>query len=104
MTEILNRAGAIKTRPLAERLELTEYNDLPFSTYLILSCDPCADVRYSLASNANIPVFVLKRLSEDENVYVSCRAIKTINRIESDSAIIETTTFSMSLSSCCQAS
>ena len=63
------------------RLELTEINNLTTTTYIMLACDPNPDVRYSLASNANIPVFVLQRLSEDENVYVSCRAQRTIRRI-----------------------
>ena len=68
------------------RIELTEQNNLPIATYLILACDKSVDVRYSLAANANIPVFILKRLAEDENVYVSCRAKKSINRMEEESA------------------
>lgn len=67
------------------RVELTEQSNLPISIYLLLACDKSADVRYSLASNANIPIFILKRLSEDENVYVSCRAKKSILRLEQES-------------------
>ena len=68
------------------RMELTEINNLTTTTYLMLACDPNPDVRYSLSSNANIPVFILQRLSEDENVYVSCRAQRTIQRIAEEEA------------------
>ena len=69
---------------MEERLDLTENNNLPVSIYLTLVCDENDDIRYSLASNANIPIYVLNRLTEDENVYVSCRAQQTIERIESE--------------------
>ena len=71
------------------RMELTEINNLTTTTYLMLACDPNPDVRYSLASNANIPVFILQRLSEDENVYVSCRAQRTIRRIAEEEAKVK---------------
>ena len=69
---------------LQERLELTEYNNLPFTMYMMLASDENPDVRYSLASNANIPMQALLALQEDENVYVSCRAKQTIDRIEKE--------------------
>ena len=65
-----------------EKIELTEHNNLPNSMYMMLAHDENDDVRYSLASNANIPKQVLFTLLEDENVYVSHRAGKTIERIE----------------------
>ena len=67
---------------LEERIELTEHNNLPISMYMMLASDEYDDVRYSLASNANIPMAVLEQLLEDENVYVSCRARQTIDRVE----------------------
>lgn len=74
---------------LQERLDLTENNHLTMSMYMVLACDENDDVRYALASNANIPRFVLDRLSEDENVYVACRAEQSLERIEMEAVKVK---------------
>ena len=69
-----------------EKLEYTELADLAFCVYIWLASDMNEDVRYNLACNANIPEVILQMLADDENVFVSCRASKTLNRI-----LLETT-------------
>lgn len=71
-------------RSIEHRISLTEDNNLSFRLYLKLAFDKHPDVRFSLASNANIPKFILKRLAEDENVFVAHRAQKTIDRIDKE--------------------
>lgn len=81
-----NKIAAI-TVLVEEKLELAETNNLPLSRYMNLAADDSVDVRYHLASNANIPQVVLEILSEDENVFVSHRALNTISRIKEGSVL-----------------
>ena len=84
---MLKQIGATKVEQdadLQERIEQTENNHLPVAIYMMLASDESDDVRYSLASNANVPLQVLLKLEEDENVYVSCRATQTLERIEKE--------------------
>lgn len=48
----------------------------------ILARDQNPDVRYALSENHNMPLCILNQLAEDENPYVSCRAQKTLNRLQ----------------------
>jgi hypothetical protein len=62
---------AISDHPLASEALLDQ-----------LSNDSNPDVRYALAENPNVPLHLLRRLADDENAYVSCRAQKTIKRVQ----------------------
>lgn len=41
------------------------------------------DERYELAEDHNIEVAILRELLKDENPYISCRAEKTLKRLDS---------------------
>lgn len=72
----------LKTK--TEKLEMTEINNLSLPIYICLAKDKNADVRFSLAANPNIPKFVLNRLLEDENVFVSHRAKLSLEKKEEE--------------------
>lgn len=78
----LNNKESIEKLDVNERVDLTERNDLPEAHYFMLALDISEDVRFGLASNANIPKFLLHRLAEDENVFVAARATKTLDRLK----------------------
>lgn len=65
------------------RAALAENRNTPLDTMYELAADTNPDVRYQLAENHQIPVELLQHLAADENPYVSCRAQKTLRRIES---------------------
>jgi hypothetical protein len=54
----------------------------PYLGLVRLALDESADIRFQVAENHNVPVTILKLLAEDENPYVSERALRTIERIE----------------------
>jgi hypothetical protein len=47
----------------------------------MLARDDNPNVRYAIADNHNISIAILKRLAEDENPYIACRAAKTLLRV-----------------------
>jgi hypothetical protein len=81
-----NNIAAVTVK-IEEKLELAETNNLPLSRYMNLAAEDSVDVRYHLASNANIPKVVLEILAEDENVFVSHRAQSTLSRIKNGSVL-----------------
>jgi len=48
-----------------------------------LASDEDPNVRLGLADDINTPIELLEKLTEDENPYVACRAMQTINIINS---------------------
>lgn len=48
-----------------------------------LASDEDANVRLGLADDINTPIELLEKLTADENPYVACRAMQTINIINS---------------------
>ena len=42
------------------------------------------DVRYGVAENPHMPENILFALTQDENPYVRCRALKTLNMLSPD--------------------
>jgi len=81
-----NKIAAVTVK-IEEKLELAETNNLPLSRYMNLAAEDSVDVRYHLASNANIPKVVLEILAEDENVFVSHRAQSTLSPIKECSVL-----------------
>jgi hypothetical protein len=53
----------------------------PLNIIQLLARDKDVDVRYAIAENHNISRSVLTYLSDDSNVYVACRAAKTMARL-----------------------
>lgn len=64
------------------RIAVSDHPGVPETLLEQLSNDPNPDVRYALAENPNVPLHLLRRLADDENAYVSCRAQKTIKRVQ----------------------
>ena len=48
----------------------------------LLACDESMDVRLTMASNQNLPVDILEKLSQDENPYISNKALNTSRKVE----------------------
>jgi len=64
------------------RIAVSDHPGAPEALLEQLSNDANPDVRYALAENPNVPIHLLRRLADDENAYVSCRAQKTIKRVQ----------------------
>ncbi len=64
------------------KIAAAENSNTSLETLWQLVKDEDADVRFGLAENHRMPEPILRALSEDENPYVSCRAGKTLERIE----------------------
>ena len=89
------------------RLHLAENKHTPIELLIVLGCDSnpsvrlavaenasahlclieravedvSVDVRYGLAENPHLPAYLLRKLAEDENPYVACRAERTLARV-----------------------
>jgi hypothetical protein len=72
------------------RSSLAENEKTPPESLWLLAFDDCVDVRYMVAESAHVPEEILKRLTEDENPYVALRAQKTVDKLNSNSAIRQT--------------
>ncbi len=73
--------GQLAIHPNEEvRMAVAENPNTPNDILLHLARDAQADVRYAMAENANLPSDILAVLSEDENPYVSSRALQSIMR------------------------
>lgn len=66
------------------RLAVAENPNTPPEILAFLADDEDADVRYGVAENPKMPEIILLRLSEDENPYIRCRALKTLQILNSD--------------------
>ncbi len=64
------------------RIAVSENPSCPAETLERLAGDLNPDVRYAIAENHNISSDILLKLTEDENPYVSCRAIRTLDRLQ----------------------
>ncbi len=53
-----------------------------FISFRLIS-DEDPDVRLGLADDIDTPIELLEKLAEDENPYVACRALETINIVQS---------------------
>jgi hypothetical protein len=60
------------------RLAVAENSNTPPEVLATLATDCDLDVRYGVAENPHMPEEILLRLSDDENPYVRCRALKTL--------------------------
>ncbi len=60
------------------RVSVSENPKTPASVLALLVSDPCEDVRLGLSANPGIPQDLLIALAEDENMYVSACAKKTL--------------------------
>lgn len=82
MQEIVQKQLEALESELQERITMAQSSHLPVSKYMLLAGDDNVDVRYELASNANIPGMVLESLSEDENSTVAAKARETLEAID----------------------
>lgn len=64
------------------RVAVAENPSCPSETLERLAADTDPDVRYAIAENHNMPWSILHLLTGDENPYVSCRAIRTLDRLQ----------------------
>jgi hypothetical protein len=69
------------------RMDIGDSRDTSLAVLLLLAGDDNADVRFALAENHNINKSVLRRLLEDSNPFVACRAQKTLARLKCNTAI-----------------
>jgi hypothetical protein len=65
------------------RLAVAENPNTSLDLLLHLAKDAQADVRYGMAENANLPADILNVLCEDENPFVSNRAMQSLMRQKS---------------------
>ncbi|MBS2006116.1 MAG: hypothetical protein JST01_03695 [Cyanobacteria bacterium SZAS TMP-1] len=65
------------------RIAVAENVSTPRDLLLLLARDRQADVRYAIAENANLAPEILQLLCEDDNPYVSSRAMRSIMRQKS---------------------
>lgn len=74
---------ALATDPSVDvRLSVSENLSTSENTIEILIADDSVDVRYGLAENINLPRRFLERLADDENPFVSTRALKSLRLFE----------------------
>lgn len=66
------------------RIGVADNSHTPFSTLLKLCGDDHLDVRYSMAENHNLQGFLLAKLQNDENPYISARAERTLARLSQE--------------------
>lgn len=66
------------------RLAVAENPNTPSDTLCILATDADVDVRYGVAENPHMPESILFQLSQDENPYIRCRALKTMQMLAPD--------------------
>ncbi len=67
------------------KIAVSENPNTDIETLLELAFHEDSDLRYAMAENPLMPIDILKILSEDENPYVSCRAVSTQERLEASS-------------------
>jgi hypothetical protein len=70
-----------RSEQIEVRASVADNANAPRSALLNLVFDPSVDVRFRMAENHGIPGDLLRILTTDENPYVSCRAIKTLDRL-----------------------
>jgi hypothetical protein len=63
------------------RTAVADHKNSPIDLLMFLADDKDADVRFAMAENHNNSLVVLQKLSSDLNPYVSCRAEKTLARL-----------------------
>ena len=63
------------------RLAVAENPNTPPDILAHLAGDTDLDVRFGVAENPHMPEEILMKLSEDENPYVRCRALKTLQTL-----------------------
>ncbi len=68
---------------------VAENSNTAIEVLVKLAADENPDVRYMLAENHNSPAEILAMLSEDVNPYVSCRAQRTLCRLQADNLLTE---------------
>jgi len=66
------------------RLAVAENTHTPQDILTVLSCDLDTDVRYGVAENPHMPEGILVELTQDDNPYIRCRALKTLQMLEPD--------------------
>lgn len=64
------------------RIAVAENCSTSLITLLELARSEDCDLRFSMAENANLPMQVLQILCLDDNPYVACRALQTIDMVE----------------------
>ncbi len=70
------------------RAAVSENSHTPLTTIVDLCKDDNVEVRYSIAENPLLPSPIISLLINDENPYVSCRASKTLSRLEREQQLI----------------
>lgn len=87
----LNPKTPVETlRKLAEdretdvRLAVAENVHTPQEILCVLSTDADMDVRYGVAENPHMPEDILVDLTQDDNPYIRCRALKTLQMLAPD--------------------
>lgn len=80
--EMLNRLAADRSPEV--RLAVAENPHTPSDVLTVLAGDHAVDVRYGVAENPHMPENILLKLSKDENPYVRCRALKTLQMLAPD--------------------
>ncbi len=66
------------------RLAVAENPHTPSEILVVLAADLAVDVRYGVAENPHMPESILLKLSKDDNPYVRCRALKTLQMLAPD--------------------
>jgi hypothetical protein len=66
------------------RLAVAENSNTPKETLSLLAGDHDVDVRYGVAENPHMPEHILIDLTRDDNPYVRCRALKTLQMLSPD--------------------
>lgn len=70
------------------RTAIADHKNSPTDLLMFLADDKDADVRFAMAENHNNSIVVLQKLSNDLNPYVSCRAEKTLARLNRTPVIL----------------
>jgi hypothetical protein len=66
------------------RLAVAENANTPADSLALLASDSSADVRYGVAESPHMPEQILIDLAHDENPYIRCRALKTLQMLAPD--------------------
>lgn len=66
------------------RLAVAENPHTPSEILVVLAADLAVDVRYGVAENPHMPEGILLKLTKDDNPYVRCRALKTLQMLAPD--------------------
>lgn len=77
--EVLKRLSADPGTEV--RLAVAENANTPAAVLAVLSEDHAVDVRFGVAENPHMPENILLKLARDENPYIRCRALKTLQML-----------------------